>query len=148
MLLIVDCVIPLIVPNLFIVIFLLRDSSIIRSFTASPKQLRESVKLSQKKICTLNGCNQSSLARYENDIAVPPLELLLWYADYFDVSMDYIFGRTDKPQGKLYEYNPKLTADSEQLRQFVEMCFDPSSPVSEKLKNSMMELFLKDDGGA
>jgi len=28
------------------------------------------------------------------------------------------------------------------------MCFDPSSPVSEKLKNSMMELFLKDDGGA
>ena len=111
------------------------------------KQLRESVKLSQKKICTLNGCKQSGLARYETGYSVPPLELLLWYADYFDVSMDYIFGRTDKPQGKLYEYNPKITADSEQLRQFVEMCFDPKSPVSEKLKTSMMELFLKDDGG-
>ena len=111
------------------------------------RQLRESVKLSQKKICALNGSNQSSIAKYETNISVPPLELLLWYADYFDVSMDYIFGRTDKPQGKLYEYNPKITADSEQLRQFVEMCFDPKSPVSEKLKTSMMELFLKDNGG-
>jgi len=111
------------------------------------RQLRESVKLSQMKLGALNGCNQSNLARYENNHSVPPLELLLWYADYFDVSMDYIFGRTDKPQGKLYEYNPKITADSEQLRQFIEMCFDPSSPVSEKLKGSMMELFLKDNGG-
>ena len=111
------------------------------------RQLRESVKLSQKKMCTLNGCLQSSLARYETGSTLPPFELLLWYADYFDVSMDYIFGRTDKPQGRLYEYNPKITADSEQLRQFVEMCFDPNSPVSERLKSSMMELFLKDDGG-
>ncbi|MCL2578518.1 MAG: helix-turn-helix domain-containing protein [Oscillospiraceae bacterium] len=108
------------------------------------KQLRESVKLSQKKMSTIIGCQQSSLARYETGATAPPLELILWYADYFDVSMDYIFGRTDKPQGKLYEYNPKITADSEQLRLFVEMCFDPNSPVSEKLKKSMMELFLKD----
>lgn len=108
------------------------------------KQLRESVKLSQMKICDLNACNQSSLARYENDQAVPPLELLLWYADHFDVSMDYIFGRTDAPQGKLYAYKPRISADSEQLRQFIEMCFDPNSLVSEKLKNTMMEIFLKE----
>jgi len=107
------------------------------------KQLRESVKLSQNKLCALNGCQQSSLTRYENGQAVPPLKLLLWYADYFDVSMDYIFGRTDKPQGKLYDYNPKINADSEQLRQFIEMCFDPNSLVSGKLKNTMMEIFLK-----
>ena len=108
------------------------------------KQLRESVKLSQMKLCTLNGCNQSSLTRYENDQAVPPLKLLLWYADYFDVSLDYIFGRTDKPQGILYNYNPKITADSEQLRQFIEMCFDPNSPVSERLKGTLMEMFMKE----
>ncbi|MEG2174980.1 MAG: hypothetical protein RR135_05810 [Oscillospiraceae bacterium] len=29
-----------------------------------------------------------------------PAELLVRYADDFDVSLDYIFGRTDKPQGK------------------------------------------------
>ena len=108
------------------------------------KHLRESVHLSQVKLCALNGCLQPSLARYETCEAVPPLKLLLWYADYFNVSMDYIFGRTDSPQGKLYDYNPKIDADSEQLRQFIEMCFDPNSLVSEKLKSTMMEMFLKE----
>ena len=111
------------------------------------KHLRESAKLSQMKLCGLNGTLQSSLARYELGKAVPPLKLLLWYADYFDVSMDYIFGRTDDPQGKLYAYNPKITADSEQLRQFIEMCFDPNSLVSGKLKNTLLEMFLKEEIG-
>ena len=111
------------------------------------KHLRESVHLSQMKICALNGCYQASLARYEQDKAVPPLKILLWYADYFDVSLDYIFGRTDNPQGKLYEYKPKISADSAQLRQFIEMCFDPNSPVSGKLKTTMMEMFLQEGDG-
>jgi len=108
------------------------------------KQLREGANISQMKLCSLYGSNQSSLARYETGQAVPPLKLLLWYADYFDVSMDYIFGRTDNPQGKLYNYNPKITADSEKMRQFIEMCFDPNSLVSEKLKSTMMEIFMKE----
>ena len=111
------------------------------------KHLRESAKLSQMKLCGLNGTLQSSLARYEQGKAVPPLKLLLWYADYFDVSMDYIFGRTDDPQGKLYAYNPKITAETEQMRRFIEMCFDPSSLVSGKLKKTMMEMFLKEGAG-
>ena len=111
------------------------------------KHLRESAKLSQMKLCGLNGTLQSSLARYELGRAVPPLKLLLWYADYFDVSLDYIFGRTDHPQGKLYEHNPKIAADSEQLRQFIEMCFDPASPVSGKLKSTIMEMFAKEGAG-
>jgi len=111
------------------------------------KQLRDGAKLSQMKIGGLNGVNQSNLARYENGKAIPPLKLLLWYADHFDVSMDFIFGRTDKPEGKLYEYNPKITADSEQLRQFIEMCFDPNSLVSGKLKSTLLEMFLKEGIG-
>ena len=108
------------------------------------KSLREGAGLSQMKIGGLNGYNQSNLARYEQGKANPPLKLLLWYADYFDVSLDYIFGRTDNPQGKLYAYNPKITADSAQLRQFIEMCFDPNSTVSGKLKSTMMEIFFKE----
>jgi len=111
------------------------------------RQLREGAKLSQVKMCTLNGYNQSSLARCESDQGSPPLPLLLWYADYFDVSLDYIFGRTDNPEGKLYAYNPRVNADTAQLRQFIEMCFDPNSLVSEKLKNTMLEMFLKEEEG-
>ena len=108
------------------------------------KSLRKGAGLSQMSIGKLNGYNQSNLARYETGKASPPLKLLLWYADYFDVSMDYLFGRTDQPQGKLYDYNPKITAEGKQLRQFIDMCFDPNSLVSEKLKSTMIELFLKE----
>ena len=111
------------------------------------KQLRVNANLSQMKLGGLNGYIQSRIARYEKDLAVSPLELLLWYADYFDVSLDYIFGRTDVPQGKLYAYNPRTTADSDQLRQFIEMCFDPESLVSGKLKSTLLEMFLKEGIG-
>jgi transcriptional regulator with XRE-family HTH domain len=96
------------------------------------------------KLSKMSDCRQSALTRYETGLAVPPLELLLWYADHFDVSMDYIFGRTDEPQGKLYDYKPKIIPDTEELRQFIEMCFDPNSPVSERLKNTMIDMFLKE----
>lgn len=102
------------------------------------KSLRESINLSQAKIATLIGATQASVNRYENGQSSPPLKVLLWYADFFDVSMDYVFARTDEPQGKLYEHKPKvveaITQDNKELRQFVNMCFDPSSPVSEQLK--------------
>ncbi|GHU79102.1 hypothetical protein FACS1894191_1140 [Clostridia bacterium] len=51
--------------------------------------LREGVKLSQGKIAELIGSAQSCVNRYETQISSPPLKVLLWYADYFDVSMDY-----------------------------------------------------------
>lgn len=108
------------------------------------KYLRESVNLTQTKIAVLLGTTQASINRYENDLSSPPLKVLLWYADFFDVSMDYIFARTEQPQGKLYENKPDIieamTHDNEELRQFVDMCFDPSSPVSEKLREVLTQL--------
>ena len=104
------------------------------------RALRETAKVSQAKIAQLIGTNQSAINRYENSQSVPPPQVLLWYADYFDVSMDYIYARTDKPQGKLYEYNPKISAEGEQFRQFIEMCFDPESPMNEKLKQTLIDM--------
>ena len=54
------------------------------------RALRESVGLSQAKLAQEVGSNQSSINRYENGQAAPTVELLRKYADYFDVSMDYI----------------------------------------------------------
>ena len=101
------------------------------------RALREGVRLSQAKIAKLIGATQSSINRYENDIGDPPFTTLIWYADYFDVSMDYLFGRTDKPQGKLYDFKPKIE-DNEDMRLFIEMCFDPKSPMSGKLKDTLL----------
>ena len=102
--------------------------------------LREGVKLSQEKLAKLIGTTQSSINRYETDMASPTYETLLWYADYFDVSVDYILGRTDKQQGKLYKFQPKIAEDSEEMRRFIAMCFDPSSPMNEWLKNTLIDM--------
>jgi len=71
------------------------------------KTLREGVKMSQAQVAALVGTTSTSISRYENQIGLPPHNTLLWYANYFDVSMDYIYGRTDKPKGELYEFNQK-----------------------------------------
>lgn len=104
------------------------------------KALRESIKLSQVKMAELLGLKQSSINRYEQGTATPTVENLRKYADYFDVSMDYIFARTENPQGKLYEYKPKLLASGEEVQQFIEMCFDPESPYNERLKETMIRM--------
>ena len=108
------------------------------------KSLRESVNLSQAKLAALMGATQASVNRYENGQSSPPLKILQWYADFFDVSMDYIFARTDQPEGRLYEHKPKVleavTQENKELREFVDMCFDPASPVSEKLREVLTKL--------
>ena len=104
------------------------------------RALRESVKMSQAKIGALFGCKQSSINRYESGEASAPYEVLLQYADHFDVSMDYIFGRTDKPQGKLYENKPKVEKIYPEMEKFIEMCFEPGSPINEKLKTTLVQM--------
>ena len=55
------------------------------------KGLRALTGKSQDALSRLMGSNQSTLNRYENDQTEAPYRILLWYADYFDVSMDYIY---------------------------------------------------------
>ena len=68
------------------------------------KGLRESMGLSQMKMAEILGLKQPSINRYEQGTATPTVENLRKYADYFDVSMDYIFARTDNPEGRLYAH--------------------------------------------
>ena len=102
------------------------------------KILREGIGLSQKKMAELLDVTQPSINRYEHGKAVP-IEVLIGYADYFDVSMDYITCRCDEPQGKLYQAKPPA-GNNPELAKFVEMCFDPSSPMNDKLKKTLIEM--------
>ena len=104
------------------------------------KELRRSMKLPQWKMAELLGVSQSSVDRYERNTARPTVENFLVYADYFDVSLDYIFGRCDDPQGKLYEHRPRVEQGNPDLKLFVDMCFDPTSPMSERLKEVLTKM--------
>ena len=103
------------------------------------KILREGILLSQRDLGAKLGLTQSAVNRYENNQSEASYQTLINYADYFDVSLDYIHGRTDQPQGKLYDFKPKYEDDSE-IRDFIEMCFDPNSPMSGKLKDTLLQM--------
>lgn len=100
--------------------------------------LRDGVKLSQKELGVKIGLTQSAVNRYENNQSEASYKTLLRYADFFDVSMDYIYGRTDQPQGRLYDF--KSMDDDREMREFIEKCFDPSSPMSGKLKDMLLQM--------
>jgi len=106
------------------------------------RQLREANRLSQVEIAKLSKSNQTTIAKTETGKMAPSVKLLLWWADYFNVSLDYLCCRTDKPEGELYECKPKTALHKGDMKQFIDMCFDPQSPYNAKLKAvllSMME---------
>lgn len=104
------------------------------------RELRNRLGISQARMAPIVGLKQSAINRYENNQSEPSCETLLRYADYFDVSLDYIFGRTDEPQGKLYEYKPRLEESNPEMEKFIEMCFDPKSPMNERLKETLANM--------
>ncbi len=110
------------------------------------KSLRESLGKSQAQIAELNSTvAQTAIYRYEHGVTDVPNDILLWYADFFDVSLDYIYGRTDKPQGILYDYIPKVIED-DKIKDFIEMCFDPKSPANAKLKEALKKMLEEQQG--
>ena len=46
----------------------------------------------------------------------------------------------DKPQGVTYAFKPKAAPEREEMRRFIEMCFDPQSPMNEKLKETLVRM--------
>ena len=109
------------------------------------RELRKSTMMSQEKFAKVIGSSQSAINRYENDQSEPPCEIFLKYADYFNVSMDYLYCRTDKPEGMTYEFTPKFDTDNEQFKEFIEMCFVPQSPLNEKLKQTLYNMLRDSD---
>lgn len=52
-------------------------------------------KITQRQMAEFLQIAQPSYIRYENGSSEPSLESLVKIADYFDVSVDYLLGRTE-----------------------------------------------------
>lgn len=61
------------------------------------KELRRKRKLSQTKLAMELNMNQNSISRYETGEREADYKTMILLADYFDVSIDYLLGRTDNP---------------------------------------------------
>ena len=62
------------------------------------KFLREKKGISQLKLALDLDINQNSISRYENGQRQADYQTLIKFADYFDVSIDYLLERTDNPK--------------------------------------------------
>ena len=62
------------------------------------KDLREDNDLTQAQIAELLMCDQSLYSKYERGEREIPLRLLIILSDYYNVSLDYIVGRTNKKE--------------------------------------------------
>lgn len=59
-------------------------------------QLREESNLTQKQFAEAVKIPNSTINRYETGIRVPDYDTLILFADFFDVSVDFLLGRTEK----------------------------------------------------
>ena len=60
------------------------------------KELRKKRKISQLKLALDLNLNQNAISRYENMERQADYETLIALDDYFNVSLDYLLGRTEK----------------------------------------------------
>ena len=69
--------------------------------------LRKDAGLTQAQLAALAGTNQAAINRYETDRAAAPYRILVWYATYYNVSLDYIFGLCEDPRGRYVCVTPE-----------------------------------------
>ena len=62
------------------------------------KELRKKKGLSQLRLATDLNTTQNTISRYETGEREPGIEELIKIADYFNVSVDYLIGRTENPK--------------------------------------------------
>lgn len=60
------------------------------------KELRNAKGISQLKLAMDLNMNQNTISRYETGEREPGINELIRIADYFNVSVDYLIGRSDK----------------------------------------------------
>ena len=62
------------------------------------RKLRKEKKLTQVALQMQTGIEQALLSTFENGERIPPTESLIILADFYNVSIDYILCRTEKPE--------------------------------------------------
>ena len=56
------------------------------------KMIRKEKGLSQSRLGTLVGLSKAVISKYENSISYPPYNVLIRFANVFNVSTDYLLG--------------------------------------------------------
>ncbi|WP_129721391.1 helix-turn-helix domain-containing protein [Xylanivirga thermophila] len=97
------------------------------------KLLRNIKKTTQEELANFLGVGRPTIAGYETKGTQPSFEILEKIADFFDVSIDYLLGRSDIPKPYI------LDNDAASYKIFVEI--NNLSPESQKELEKLIELY-------
>jgi len=89
------------------------------TFAAVLSSLRRESGYNQRQVATDLGISQALLSHYENGAREPKLEFVIKACEYYNVSADYILGRTDDRGGeakRLAETIKETVSKLEELR--------------------------------
>jgi len=100
---------------------------------------RENMNLTQEELSKKLGIKRDRYAKYETGATPVPGKLVIKFADYFKVSTDYLYGRSDDP--KL----PQIT-DPEVIREIKETK-KMMEEASDRLYKLMEKHAIKQDNG-
>lgn len=62
------------------------------------KELRKKRRMTQQRLAIELNMTQNSISRYENGVREADYQTLIKFADFFNVSIDYLLERTDNPK--------------------------------------------------
>lgn len=68
------------------------------SFSEHLKSLRTAKGIKQSELAAIIGVRNTAISMMESGERGPSAEVLCALAEYFDVSIDYLVGRTDNPE--------------------------------------------------
>lgn len=65
------------------------------------KELRQESGMRRSELAKQLNINAGTIANYENEIRQAPYEYLILFAEYFEVSIDYLLGREEKSETRV-----------------------------------------------
>lgn len=103
--------------------------------------LRLERKISQPEMAKMLETTQNAVWRYENGRATPPLVTLVSYADIFDVSLDWLLGRTNKKEGR--NFSGVFRSDRERMTAFATALLSGDTEIGKRFSSLVKETFMK-----
>ena len=84
------------------------------------KKLRKEKKLTQIELSNILGLDQTTISKWELGKAFPDIEMLIKLSDFFDVSIDFLLGKSsyyypDRVTSHSLPTESQLTADEQEL---------------------------------
>lgn len=103
------------------------------------KELRKSRNLNQQAVAEVLNCSQAVYSRYEKGDREPPLETLIRLADFYQVSLDELVGRTPMNIEVIHGEPPPLPEGQ------LEFVFEPEeTPTADELERKIIEIVQRE----